>query len=126
MNMKKTRILHADGNTNMRQPLAEFLRNDGYVVEEAVDGLDALRMMESNQYDLIIAEIKMPKMDGVELLERIKEIKSDLPVILVSGYATHKMVEDLKSIGCFKHIWKPYDMKLVLEVVRGAIKPIEI
>lgn len=65
--MNKTRILLADGNTNMRQSLAEFLRDDGCAIEEVKGGLEALKRINTNEYDLVIAEIKIPKIDKVIL-----------------------------------------------------------
>lgn len=118
--MNKKRILLADGNANMRQSLAEFLRDDGYAIVEVEDGLEALKRINTNEYDLVIAEIKMPKMDGIELLENIKQVKPNLPVILVSGFAIQQTVDEIKRLGGYKHLWKPYDMNIVKEVVRCA------
>ncbi len=78
-------------------------------------------MAKEGDYNLMIAEIKMPKMDGVELLEKIKLAKPNLPVIMVSAFANYDTVDLLKKLGAYEHIWKPYDLELVQEVVNNAI-----
>lgn len=120
--MNKTRILLADGNTNMRQSLAEFLRDDGYAVEEAKDGLEALKRINTNEYDLVIAEIKMQRMDGVELFERIKELKPNF--ILVSGYGDEKFSDFLKELGVLAHFKKPYNTVEMVEAVRNVLSQV--
>lgn len=108
--MNKTRILLADGNTNMRLSLAEILRYDGCDIEEVEDGLEALKRVNTDEYELVIAEIKLPKMDGVELLERIKQVKPNLPVILVSGYGDEEFSLFLKGLGALNHFIKPINL----------------
>ena len=82
------RILIVDDEKSIRKTLRDILEFEKYEVEEAVDGLDCLVKLKQGKFDILILDIKMPKMDGMEALERIQLLAPDMPIIMISGHAT--------------------------------------
>ncbi len=115
------KILIADDEQSIRRTLREILEFENYLVEEAVDGLDCLIKLKQDKYDVIILDIKMPKMDGMDALDKIMELAPDVPVIMISGHATiDTAVESVKK-GAFDFISKPPDLNRLLIMVRNAM-----
>jgi len=81
------KILVVDDEASIRKTLREILEFEKYDVDEAIDGLDCMVKLKKNNYDVVIMDIKMPKMDGMEALERVSLLASDTPVIMISGHA---------------------------------------
>jgi len=114
------KILVIDDEKSIRNTLLEILRYEKYEVDEAADGPDGLKLLETNKYNTILCDIKMPKMDGNEVLEKIQMI-TDCPVIMISGHGTiDTAVESIKK-GAFDYISKPLDLNRLLITVRNAI-----
>ncbi|MFM8372894.1 MAG: response regulator, partial [Bacteroidota bacterium] len=82
------KILIVDDETPIRRTLRDILEFEGYEVDEAVDGLDCVAKVQKEKYDVVITDIKMPKMDGIEALERLQILSPETPVIMVSGHGT--------------------------------------
>lgn len=115
------KILIVDDEGAIRRTLREILQFEKYDVEEAADGLDALVKIKQRSYDIILLDIKMPKMDGMEALERIQELAPDTPVIMISGHGTIETAVEAVKKGAFDFLSKPPDLNRLLITVRNAL-----
>ncbi|MBP5574097.1 MAG: sigma-54-dependent Fis family transcriptional regulator [Bacteroidales bacterium] len=115
-----SRILIIDDQAPIRRVLREILENEKYQVDDAGNGPDALQMVKDLEYDAILCDIKMPDMDGMEVLEHVKET-SNVPVIMISGNSTQNEVADAMKKGAFDFISKPPDLNRLLVAVRNAL-----
>jgi len=115
------KILIVDDEASIRNTLREILEFEKYDVEEAMDGIQALGKLKKSKYDVIIMDIKMPKMDGMEALERVQLLVADTPVIMISGHANIDTAVDAVKKGAFDFISKPPDLNRLLITVRNAM-----
>ncbi len=118
---KKPTILVTDDEKSIRNSLREILEFEQYRVLEADGGENALHQVKNENIDLMILDIKMKGMDGIEVLEKVKELNSDLPVIMISGHGTIKIAVQATKIGAFDFIEKPPDLNRLLISVRNAL-----
>ena len=118
-----SRILIIEDEAAIRRVLTKIIaeENDAYQVEEAVDGLEGLEKITKADYDLVLCDIKMPKMDGVEVLEKIKKIKPEIPVVMISGHGDLDTAVNTMRLGAFDYISKPPDLNRLLNTVRNAV-----
>ena len=114
-------ILIIDDEPSIRSVLRDILEIEEYVVEEAKDGVDALSKVKKTKFDAAICDIKMPKMDGMELLERINVISPDTPVIMISGHGNIETAVEAVKKGAFDYIAKPPDLNRLLITIRNAL-----
>jgi two-component system, NtrC family, nitrogen regulation response regulator NtrX len=115
------RILIVDDEQAIRRALKDILVQEKYEVEEALDGLDCLVKLKQKDYDIIILDIKMPKMDGMEALDKIQSLAPDTPVVMISGHATIDTAVEAVKKGAFDFISKPPDLNRLLITIRNAI-----
>lgn len=115
-------ILIIDDEKSIRKTLREILEYENYKVEEAIDGSEGLNMMKNNIYDVVLLDIKMPKMDGMEVLEKIQANYADTPVIMVSGHGTLETAVEAVKKGAFDFVAKPMDLNRLLITVRNALE----
>ncbi len=115
------KILIADDEQSIRRTLREILEFEKYKVDEAGDGLECLAKVKQNKYDVIILDIKMPKMDGMETLEKIQLIAPDTPVVMISGHASIDTAVEAVKKGAFDFISKPPDLNRMLITIRNAM-----
>ena len=115
------KILIVDDEKSIRKTLREILEFEKYEVDEATDGMEALVKVKRESYDILILDIKMPKMDGMETLERIQILKPDLPVIMISGHANIDTAVEAVKMGAFDFISKPPDLNRMLITLRNAL-----
>jgi two-component system nitrogen regulation response regulator NtrX len=111
-------VLLIDDERAIRRALREILEFEGCVVEEAENGDQALDKLNSHQFDLIFSDIKMPQMDGLELLDRVLELGIDVPVIMISGHGTVETAVGAIKKGAFDFIEKPLDLNRILVLLR--------
>ncbi|WP_298487732.1 sigma-54 dependent transcriptional regulator [uncultured Maribacter sp.] len=118
-----SKILVIEDESSIRRVLVKILseENDGYVVEEAEDGLRGIEILKNKDYDLVLCDIKMPKMDGVEVLEAAKKIKPEIPFIMISGHGDLDTAVNTMRLGAFDYISKPPDLNRLLTTVRNAL-----
>lgn len=115
------KILIVDDETPIRRTLRDILEFEGYEVEEAADGLECIAKVQKEKFDVIITDIKMPKMDGIEALERLQILTPETPVIMVSGHGTIDTAVEAVKKGAFDFISKPPDLNRMLITVRNAL-----
>jgi len=115
------KILIIDDERSIRKTLSEILSFEGYKTEEAVDGADGIHKMTDARYDCIICDIKMPKADGLEVLEKAKEVCADVPFIIISGHGTIETAVDAVKNGAFDFVSKPPDLNRLLITLRNAL-----
>ncbi|HSW67220.1 MAG TPA: sigma-54 dependent transcriptional regulator [Bacteroidales bacterium] len=114
------RILVIDDERSIRNALREILEYEKYEVDEAVDGAEGLSKINSNRYDTILLDIKMPRMDGLEVLEQAMQI-TDTPIVMISGHGTIETAVEAIKMGAFDYIAKPMDLNRLLVSVRNAM-----
>jgi DNA-binding NtrC family response regulator len=118
-----SKILIIEDEAAIRRVLKKIIseENDTYNVEEAEDGLLGIEMIKDNDYDLVLCDIKMPKMDGVEVLEKAKKIKPEIPIVMISGHGDLDTAVNTMRLGAFDYISKPPDLNRLLNTVRNAL-----
>lgn len=115
-------ILIVDDEKSIRRTLSEILGFEGYKVSEAADGQEALKLIAANEYDCILCDIKMPKADGLDVLEQAREICPDTPVIIVSGHGNLETAVEAVKGGAFDYLSKPPDLNRLLITLRNALE----
>ncbi len=118
-----SKILVIEDEAAIRRVLVKILteENEAYSVEEAEDGLKGIETIKNNDYDLVLCDIKMPKMDGVEVLEAARKIKPEIPFIMISGHGDLDTAVNTMRAGAFDYISKPPDLNRLLTTVRNAL-----
>ncbi|NNJ89048.1 MAG: sigma-54-dependent Fis family transcriptional regulator [Eudoraea sp.] len=122
------KILVIEDEAAIRRVLVKILseENDSYQLEEAEDGQKGLDMIRKNDYDLALCDIKMPKMDGVEVLQASRKIKPEIPFIMISGHGDLDTAVNTMRLGAFDYISKPPDLNRLLTTVRNALDKKEL
>ena len=118
-----SKILIIEDEAAIRRVLTKILseESDAYIVEDAEDGIQGLEKIKNNDYDLVLCDIKMPKMDGVEVLEAVKKIKPEIPMVMISGHGDMETAIQTMRLGAFDYISKPPDLNRLLNTVRNAL-----
>ncbi len=114
-------ILIIDDEKAIRKALTEILSAEGYKTEEAGDGEEGLKKYKEKSYDVVLCDIKMPKLDGIEFLQKATETNSDIPVIMISGHGNIETAVDAVKKGAFDYISKPPDLNRMLITIRNAM-----
>ena len=114
-----TKILVVDDERSIRNTLREILEYEKFEVDEAAEGQEALEKARNNRYDLILLDIKMPRMDGIEVLEQLMKF-TDVPVVMISGHGTVETVVEAVKKGAYDYITKPLDLNRLLVTIRNA------
>lgn len=115
-------ILIIDDEKAIRNTLKDILGYEGYQVDEASDGEEGLRKFSQNTYDLVLCDIKMPKVDGLEFLEKAKSINSETPIVIISGHGNIETAVEAVKKGAFDYISKPPDLNRMLITLRNALE----
>ena len=114
-------ILIIDDEKAIRKTLSEILSYEGYKIEEAGDGEEGLKKFKEKAYDVVLCDIKMPKLDGIEFLEKAREANPDVPVIMISGHGTIETAVEAVKKGACDYISKPPDLNRLLITIRNAM-----
>jgi len=114
------KILITDDERAIRRALREILEFEGYQIEEAENGMDALKLLREQTFDLVFCDIKMPQLDGLELLSKIKEEGIKSLIIMISGHGTVETAVQAIKNGAFDFIEKPLDLNRILVTIRNA------
>ena len=118
---KRPRILVVDDESSIRDLLAKTLALAEYDVDTATDGRSALERLRLYPYDLLIADLKMPGIDGLSVIREAKRLKSDLPVIIITGYSTENAAIEAVNLGVSGYLTKPFRVPQVLAAAAKAI-----
>ena len=114
-------ILIVDDETPIRRTLKEILEFEKYKVDEAENGLEGLKKVTENDYDVVLCDIKMPKMDGIEFLDKAMQLGKDTQFIMISAHGSIDTAVDATKKGAFDFISKPPDLNRLLVSVRNAM-----
>jgi DNA-binding NtrC family response regulator len=121
-----SKVLIVDDERSIRHTLRDILEFEKYEVDEAADGMECLVKVKQNQYDVIILDIKMPKLDGMDALDKIQEIARETPVVMISGHASIDTAVEAVKKGAFDFISKPPDLNRLLITLRNAMEKSEL
>src|SRR5690625_67898 len=118
------KILIVEDEPAIRRVLKNILteENKTYEVFEAADGAEGMELIKRTDFDLILCDIKMPKMDGMEVLEAVKKLKPEIPIVMISGHGDLETAVQAMRLGAFDYISKPPDLNRLLNTVRIALE----
>jgi DNA-binding NtrC family response regulator len=119
-------ILIIDDEKSIRKTLIEILSFEGYKIEEASDGEEGLKKFKEKTFDLVLCDIKMPKLDGIEFLQKAGEINADIPIIMISGHGNIETAVEAVKKGAFDFISKPPDLNRLLITIRNAMDKVSL
>ncbi len=114
-------ILIIEDEKAIRKTLSEILSFEGYKIDEAGDGEEGLKKFKEKNYDMVLCDIKMPKMDGIEFLQKATESNADIPIIMISGHGNIETAVEAVKKGAFDFIAKPPDLNRLLITIRNAL-----
>src|SRR6218665_3307751 len=117
-----TNILIIDDEKAIRKTLVEILSFEGYKIDEAGDGEEGLKRFKEKNYDVVLCDIKMPKIDGLEFLDKAGETNPDVPIIMISGHGTIETAVEAVKKGAYDYISKPPDLNRLLITIRNAME----
>ena len=114
-------ILIIENEKAIRKTLGEILSYEGYKIDEAGDGEEGLKRFREKNYDVVLCDIKMPKIDGIEFLDKANEINPDVPIIMISGHGTIETAVEAVKKGAYDYVSKPPDLNRLLITIRNAM-----
>ena len=117
-----SRILIVDDEDDLREMLAETVRSLGHEVESGADGEEGLRLYKQQEFDLVITDLKMPKMDGLTLLREVKLLRPDAVVLMITAYPTIDSAVQAIKLGAYDYVTKPFKIEQIEVVVRRAVE----
>ena len=116
-------LLIVDDERGMRDTLVDILEELGFRIDQAANGQEAVDKVEAHDYGLVLMDIRMPVMNGVEALRRVKELCSELPVIMMTAYTDAVAVEEARCQGAEEVMYKPLDIPELLRLIQLALVP---
>lgn len=120
------KILVVDDEQNIRRMLNRVLSSEGFIVKEAINGLEALKRLEEEDYSLVLLDLKMPGLNGIETLKKIRESDINLPIIMISAYGSISEAVEAMKLGALDYLTKPFDIEELKIIVERAIKQYEL
>ena len=120
------KILVVDDEQNIRRMLNRVLSSEGFIVKEAINGLEALKRLEEEDYSLVLLDLKMPGLNGIETLKKIRESDINLPIIMISAYGSISEAVEAMKLGALDYLIKPFDIEELKIIVERAIKQYEL
>ncbi|TET05853.1 MAG: sigma-54-dependent Fis family transcriptional regulator, partial [Candidatus Atribacteria bacterium] len=116
------KILVIDDEQNIRRMLTRVLSPEGFIVKEAVNGLEALKRLQEENYSLVLLDLRMPVLNGIDTLKKIREYDINLPVIMMSAYGSIPEAVEAIKLGALDYLIKPFDIEELKIIVSRAIK----
>lgn len=126
MSFEKFKILITDDDMDLRELLTEAVKNWGYEVSVARDGDEALRKLRMERFDMVITDLMMPGMDGLALLQKIKDLDKEILVIIITGYATIETAVKAIESGAYDYIAKPFRLDELMIVIKNACERLRL
>jgi len=120
--MSKLRILVADDEEGIRESLSLILGEE-YELAFAEDGQETIAKLTQERFDLVLLDIKMPKLDGLEVMKRLKEQQVFVPVLVLTAYQSVELAKEAVKLGALDYLPKPFDREQILQAIRGVLKP---
>ena len=118
---KANKIFIVDDEPEMTEELKEILEDEGYEVKVAFNGVEAIKSFKKHQFGLVLLDIKMPKMDGIETYRRMRKISRDVPIIIVTGSFAKKNAEQALREGANDVVYKPFEVEKLLLKIRQMV-----
>lgn len=117
----ENKLLIVDDQYGIRILLNEVFQREGYTTFQAANGLQALEIVQKHQPNLVLLDMKIPGMDGIEILKRIKAMNQQIKVIIMTAYGELDMIQETKELGAIMHFAKPFDIDELREAVKKYI-----
>ncbi|HUV93665.1 MAG TPA: response regulator [Anaerolineae bacterium] len=114
----KRLLLVVDDEQGMRDTLADILEESGFLIDQAANGLEAVEKVKTQEYGLVLMDIRMPVMDGVSALGQMKQLRPELPVIMMTAYTQAAEVAEARRQGAETVVYKPLDIPGLLDLIR--------
>jgi DNA-binding NtrC family response regulator len=124
--MNKKKVLVIDDEEVIRDLLKKVLYKEGYDIYTAANGISALEKIKTTDYDMLLLDLKMPKMGGMELLAKIKKLNKNPIIIIVTGYGTINTAKEAIKLGYFDYIIKPFNVDDIIIVIKKAFKTVNL
>jgi len=122
MEFRKPVILVVDDESDMCEMLVTILYEEGYVTDIVNSGKDAVKKVKDGGVDFVLLDIMMPEMGGIETLQQIKAVRHDIPVVMITAYATLKTAQESMRLGAYDYITKPFNLGCVREVIKQGLE----
>ena len=122
MEKRQRRILLVDDEANVRTVFSDILKKESYLVKEAKDGPEAIKAIDEETFDLALVDLRMPHMDGIEVLENIKKRKPEIPVIVYTGYGSITSAVEAMRKGAFDYLNKPFSPQQLKSNIKKALE----
>jgi len=118
--MSSLRVLFVDDEEELVSAVVERLQLRGIEAQGATAGADALGLIEREAFDVVVADVKMPGLGGLEVVRQVKALHPGLQVILLSGHGSHADAEEGRRLGAFDYVEKPIDIEILIGILRNA------
>jgi len=118
--MSDLRVLFVDDEEELVSAVVERLQLRGVQARGATTGADALQLIERETFDVVVADVKMPGLGGLEVVRQVKALHPGLQVILLSGHGSHDDAEEGRRLGAFDYVEKPIDIEILIDILRNA------
>jgi DNA-binding NtrC family response regulator len=125
MEAKKRKILLVEDETVLREALRDWLTEDGYDVECVDSGEEALEKIKSEQFGAIVLDLRLPGMDGLQVFEQVKELKSEAKGIIITAYPSKETQDKAKRLGLLDYLVKPFKLEELEKIIKGALGEVE-
>jgi len=122
MEKRQTRILLVDDEANVRTVFSDILKKESYLVKEVKNGPEAIKAIDEETFDLALVDLRMPNMDGIEVLENIKKRKPEIPVIVYTGYGSITSAVEAMRKGAFDYLNKPFSPQQLKSNIKKALE----
>ena len=122
---QRCEILIVDDEPIVGERLKAFLEKDGYLVESFIDPVQALQRLEAKDFDIVITDIRMQEIDGIQVMEKALQKSRRIKVIMITGYATLELARESLTKGAFDFIAKPFKLKEIRKTIKRAVEALE-
>ncbi len=118
---EKTSVLIVDDNKSLCRVLSYILNQKGYATTIASDGLEAIKLVEETSFDIILMDLRMPHMNGVEAFKEIKKLRPDAAVVMMTAYSVEELVQEALEEGAFGIVYKPLDTEKIVTLIETRV-----